>query len=148
ERKCAVLTRINIEGDFRSRFFITVLHVRTIRYNGTFAYVERNTFIRSIYCQLLAAIHILAGVEVIPTTACREINLAAACAIFVYPSHHRGISEHELVTYIVGVCISCEVHYERTHDGKIMRPLVMDFTADANVNNIGDQFITSGRMMV
>ena len=33
-------------------------------------------------------------------------------------------------------------------DYTIMRPLVMDFTADANVNNIGDQFMFGPAFMV
>ena len=33
-------------------------------------------------------------------------------------------------------------------DYTIMRPLVMDFTADANVNNIGDQFMFGSALMV
>jgi hypothetical protein len=34
------------------------------------------------------------------------------------------------------------------NDYTIMRPLVMDFTADANVNNIGDQFMFGSALMV
>ena len=121
ESELSISTFIHIKADILGLLLVAVFHSWTERYDAAATHIDRSLVVRSRNNLALAALALnLTCHEVIPHIAFWEIDLTVASSIDIDRANHESRTAHELVTNVLDLLVSSEVHDERTKHGIVV----------------------------